>query len=359
MDFTTHTTALMSAVRLPDAEGAAAPDMIHLLPAGTDGLIQTDDRRGPYKYGNAAEIIAASFAHHDRLPIDENHSIDHAAPKGKPAPARGWITGMQERADGIWGKVEWTAQGAELVTSRAYRDISPVILHDSTKQIRAIPRASLVNEPNLRGLTSLHQKENDMDLRGQLIEMLGLGADASDADIMKGIKGSKGGDDKTPALQSAMGQIGTALGLADDAAPDAIVTAVQAAQKAAEPDVTKDGLITELQASVTKLSATVTELQSGITTEASEAFYERALQAKRAGVGPASKEHWVTLHQKDPTQAEALVAAMPQLDQAGTSVLPPEAKDGVIALNASQKSTAAQLGMSEEDYAGQLKKIGD
>lgn len=356
MGRSTHTTALMSAIRLPQAEGA--PEWVHLLPAGTNGVIETDDKRGPYAYGNAAEIIAASFSLHDRLPIDENHATDLAAPKGQPAPARGWITAMEERQDGIWGKVEWTTHGAELVSSRAYRDISPVILHDTSKQIRVIPRASLVNQPNLRGLASLHQKENDMDLRGQLIEMLKLGEDASDADIMKALKDGKA-DDKTPALQSAMSQVGVALGLKDDAAPDDIIAAAQSAQAGAAADDGKDGLIAELQSSVTQLTTKVSELQGGISAGASEAFYEKALKERRSGVGPASKQYWTSLHQKDPEQAEAMIKVMPCLDASGTTLLPPEAKDGTIALQSTQKSVASLLGLSEEDYANQAKKVGE
>ena len=108
-------TALMASQALPAFDaGQAAPDWVHLLPAPVGGKIGTTDSRGPYHVTDTAALIAASFAEADRLPIDENHSTDLAAPRGEPAPARGWIVGMEARADGIWGQVEWNAAGADL-----------------------------------------------------------------------------------------------------------------------------------------------------------------------------------------------------------------------------------------------------
>lgn len=122
-----------------EAGSASAPEWIQLLPAGVEGVIDTQDDRGPYHVTDAEQIISASFAGDSRLPIDENHSTDLAAPNGQPAPARGWITQMEARPDGIWGQVEWTAQGTELVTTKAYRGISPVILHDKESRTLARP----------------------------------------------------------------------------------------------------------------------------------------------------------------------------------------------------------------------------
>ena len=148
----------MSAQALPDvAVLGGAPEWIHLLPAG---LIQTGDKRGPYLAANFEQIISESFLHAPKLPIDINHSIHLRAPKGEEAPAFGWIVAMQAREDGLWGKAEWTTAGAELVTSRAYRGISPVIRHTADKTVTSIECVSLVNKPNLRGLTALHQQQD-------------------------------------------------------------------------------------------------------------------------------------------------------------------------------------------------------
>jgi phage I-like protein len=183
--------ALCAEQPLPVSGTADVPEFVHLLPAGK---ILTRDGRGPYRLDDATAVIAGSLAKGASLPIDENHSTDLAAPKGAPAPARGWIVELQARADGIWGRVQWTDEGRGMVASRAYRHISPVIAYDATGRVHRILRASLVNEPNLVSLTALNAANATanpepfiMDLT-KLIEMLGLPADADEAAVIEAIR---------------------------------------------------------------------------------------------------------------------------------------------------------------------------
>ncbi|WP_375227508.1 phage protease [Roseobacter sp. S98] len=346
-----HLTALMSAQFLPEAaETGTAPEWVHLLPAGENGTIRTDDKRGPYHVSDAEEIIALSFAGDDRLPIDENHATDLAAPKGQPAPARGWIVAMEARDDGIWGKVEWTAEGEQLVASRAYRGISPVIFHDESKTIRMIGRASLVNKPNLRGMASLHQQETGMDFRAKLIEMLGIAGTATDDEIAEAMRSYKSGKGSSAAMQSAMTDIGTALGLNADADTTAIVAAAQAAGAAGD----KDGLIAELQSSVKDLSSQIASLTEGKALQAAEDFFEKAVSEKRAGFGPQSRDHWITMHQANPDAAVAAMEAAPKLTRTHTKEDPPDKGGTTTALNASQSQIATQLGLDPETYQKSL-----
>jgi hypothetical protein len=61
------------------------PALVHLLPAGA---IHTVDGRGPYRVDNAAALATSSLnLAGGRLPLDESHATDLAAPKGRPAPA--------------------------------------------------------------------------------------------------------------------------------------------------------------------------------------------------------------------------------------------------------------------------------
>lgn len=60
------------------AEDGAAPERVHLLPAGE---IRTGDGRGRYHIRTAAVLMAASLSAGDRLPIDEDHATDLAVPR--------------------------------------------------------------------------------------------------------------------------------------------------------------------------------------------------------------------------------------------------------------------------------------
>lgn len=147
--------ALALCAARPIASGdKGPPEWLHLLPAGE---IKARDGRGPFYLRDAAPIVASSITQAGgKLVLDENHSTDLAAPKGDPAPARGWIVELQSRADGVWGRVNWTQAALSRSIWKEYRGVSPVIVHRKDGTIDAILRASLVNAPNLIGLTSLH-----------------------------------------------------------------------------------------------------------------------------------------------------------------------------------------------------------
>lgn len=344
---TDFSTTMMSAIALPAPTGeAAAPEWVHLLPAGQIG---TADKRGPYHVTDADQIIRASFQHEEKVPVDINHAIYLKGPKGEEAPAVGWVTEMDARDDGIWGKVEWTAHGAELVSSRAYRGISPVINHTDAKEITSIPCVSLVNKPNLRGLTALHQEETEMNLREQIIKMLGLKDDASDEDILKSLKAKKDDAGTETALQSALGEIGVALGLKDDADPADIVTAAKAKPADAAP-----AEITALQSEISNLTNQLNEVTDGQKRDKAEAYIDGEIKKGRVGLKPV-RDRYVSMHMRDAEETTALIEAMPILGNTATSILPPETTDGNVSLNSEQLQVAKQLGMSAEDYAKELK----
>jgi phage I-like protein len=343
MTRTPHQIALLATHDLPPPSDApAAPEWVHLLP-GPLGMIRTGDGRGPYRVEDQARLIADSFAETDHLPIDENHATDLAAPRGEPAPARGWIVAMEARPDGIWGRVEWSSAGQALLADRAYRGISPVILHDKAGVIRAILRASLVNRPNLRGLTALNQEElQTMSFMDKLKEMLDLPAGATDDDILAAIAGREGG----PAMQSALADIGAALGVEGGG-----TAAVVAAAKLAGTG--KDSLVA-LQAQVDGLQAELERVRKSEARAASEAFIDNAIRDRRAGLNAGNREDMIALHMASRETAEKLILGMPKLGPSGASVEPPP-KDGEISLNAEQRQAADLLGVPHDKYLETLK----
>lgn len=366
--------------------GSDVPEWVHLLPAGE---IRTSDGRGPYRVADAGALIAASRDYDDRLPIDENHATDLAAPRGEPAPARGWIVELEERPDGIWGRVEWTAHGQRLIRDRAYRGLSPVIQHQKTGEVTAILRASLVNRPNLRGLTALHSlnslsglptlhanplfpvgpsalhascPEKTMNLLEQLLKALGLPAGTTETQLVERVTslhaqsgevaGEAAGDAAAVALQSALDPIAAHIGLATGSDAAAVLAGVeQLTRKAGSDDA-----VTALQAELVSVTTQLNTLTENTKKEAAQTFIDGAIKLGRVGVKPM-RDRYVTMHMADPAGTEELVNAMPVLGAGGAIVPPtPPARDGEISLQAEQLAVAKMLGIDPKDYAETLKQ---
>lgn len=152
----------------------------------------------------AARLIQNRF---DRLGRDvvidyEHHSLggDWSAPDGR-AIAAGWMKkGTLEvvPGEGVYCQVEWTPQAASEIANKQYRFLSPATYYDAkTGRVFEIPCAGLTNDPALRmpALVNsgqlVQEKEFEMEgssLSGQLKELLKLGQDASEEDILAKVK---------------------------------------------------------------------------------------------------------------------------------------------------------------------------
>lgn len=343
--------ALCSSVAF--AAGAnSAPEWVHLLPQGE---IRTGDGRGPYRFAAAEQLIAASLQAGERLVIDENHATDLAAPKGLPAPAMGWVTELQARADGIWGKVEWTDAGKQLVAGRAYRGISPVIAHDKAGNIAALLRASLVNKPNLRGLQTLHSEETDMNLLQKLAKALGLPDSTSEDTLVTAIttlhaEKAKAATDQTVALQAQLDPLAEAAGLTKGAKADDIVAAVKQLVAGNADSATIVGLQAELKA----VGDQLVSIQSEGKKKTAEAFVDAAIAKGRVGVKP-QRDRYVTLHMADPAGTEAMINDLPALGGTMLTTAPIKTPAGEVSLNAEQLDVAKALGIDPKAFAETLK----
>ena len=294
------------------------------------------------------------------LAVDQDHATDLAAPKGMPAPARGWIVDMELRDGSVWGRVEWTEDGARMVAAREYRGVSPVFLHTKRgKKIVRIVRASLVNTPNLRGLAALHSEGRTMDFMKRLCAALSLADDAGeDAAIAAVVKltaslqaAQKVNGETETALQAALAPIAKAAGLAEDAKPEAVAASVATLAQAQGSD---GETVRALQAELAEVTTTLnTMIESGAKDRAT-AFVDDAIKAGRVGVKPL-RDKYIAMHAKNPSQTEEIINAMPMLGPSGAAVDPPEA-DGEVSLNASQSEAARLLGIPVADYRKTLER---
>ena len=309
-----------------DAGADAAPEWIHLLPAGE---IRTVDGRGPYTVPSM-HALAAQLKTGDKLPIDECHSTDLAARDGRPAPARGWIVALEARTDGpvagqgLWGKVGWTGEGQRLMADKAYRGVSPVILHNKLNQVLGVLRASLINTPNLQGLTALHSEmkpgpaltsENtSMDWKAKLIERLGLD------------------------------------GGADDAAIDAALSAKMSASAAMHgaQDITTAPAFVALQGELAHVTQELNAVHDQMARDKATAFVDAAISEGRIGVKPA-RDEYVAMHMENPGRAEKLIKGMPILKGSSiTETIAPEADPS--GLDAGERTVMQLMGLSEDEY---------
>jgi len=130
----------------------------------------------------SVEAQAAAFKPGDKLLVGIDHYEDlDDGEKAKlreigillPSNAVGWVSALQARADGLWGRVEWTGEGLRLIESGEYRFLSPVWRQsdcaeldksaDGNRRVRPLKlaRASLTNEPGIRDNKPLSNRDLD------------------------------------------------------------------------------------------------------------------------------------------------------------------------------------------------------
>jgi phage I-like protein len=336
-------TALCQSVALPIPAEGDAPEWLHLLPAGE---IRTYDGRGPYRAPDPTELLLQSLNEAGgRLPLDENHSTDLAAPKGGPSPARGWITELESRADGIWGRASWTREGRRLVAEGEYRHLSPVIAHDAKGRVTRILRASLTNRPNLRGLTSLHHEGADMELLEKLRAELGLPDDSGEADALAAVKALKTSV-STHAVQ--MAAVAKAVGAAEDAELTVVLQHVEDLNDPAKFVPVAE--VVALQSQLAESASQIEELRTAGAREKAEAAVDAAIAAGKAGVKPL-RDHFIARHMKEPDVVATELAALPSLTgKSGASAEPPKDKGKTGDLSEAGARVVQLMGIDPEKY---------
>ena len=291
---------------MPEAGADVVPEWVHLVPAGTFTGV---DGRGPYRVKDLAALAAASMKP-GRLVVDENHATDLAAPRGHSAPARGWIVEMQARADGLWGRVEWTAAGRALLADRAYRGISPAMAVDKRDKttVRAVLRASLVNDPNLPLTTLPNRKQEPAVDRVKLRASLGLAEDADEAAILAAAEAAR------TAISTHAAQLKQIADAAKADKPEvaAIVTVLQARGQ-------DDGA--ELRKELVALQAKLTTLETAQKTERATAVVDKAIRDGKP-IPKTLRDHYIARHAQDAEAVEKELAGLPSLHAGGVKNAP-------------------------------------
>ncbi|MBD8890907.1 phage protease [Roseibium litorale] len=315
-----------------NAEDGSLPDWIELLPAGEritgyDGRSWLNDR--------PQDLLSRFERRPSPLPIDFEHGTE-AEPDGKAKDIAGHIVELEIRDGGsVWGRAEWSTLGADKVSSRQYRYISPAFYYEiDSGRILELTSAALTVDPNL-SLTALNRR----------------GASLPETE-----RESTMDKEKRRALCCT-------LGLADEASDDAIMTAVASlkdgkakAENAAQmPDVQKFVPRADYDKVVGERDTALNTIKRSGEAEI-EALIDQAAQEGR--IAPASKDYHLAACKASPDglkNFKAFIEAAPVLDLAQNSGLDrADPAKGKAVLSADEKKVAAQLGLSEEDFAKSL-----
>ncbi|WP_178860812.1 phage protease [Thiomicrorhabdus cannonii] len=303
-----------------------APEWIHLIPSG-ENVIGRDGRT--WKNSNPQRIIQAFDANQADIPGDIEHATELKAPNGDPAPAIAWIKELEIRDGAVWGRVEWTEHGQELVTAKKYRYISPVFKYEKgSMEIAQITSFGLTNNPNLF-LTALNQAQNPsqdqledtMDLKA-LAKALGLPENASYEDILS-------------AANRMKSEHQTALNQAQNPSLDKFVPRADYSQ------MEQRALNAEQALADNQAKALNAEIDQAI---------ESAL--KDGKIAPATVDyHKAACHQEGGLERfKQYVASAPVIAPDSTLDKPADS-DKAKALNAEAQAVAAMFGNSAEDLA--------
>lgn len=339
-------------------------DLTRLIPAGRfEAPKGALSGAGPWYLteAHARNIIAMAAARSTDIVIDYEHQTLLAEQNGQPAPASGWIDprSLEYRADGLYGRVTWTAAAKKAIAPGPdgeppeYLYLSPVFPYDAdTGEVLDLLHVALTNTPaidtavatlaaaRMAGACSTPTtvKSEDTDVkREDLILMLGLEAVATDKQIEQALAALKAGAAQADKLREA-------LELADDADPVAAVAALKTGTK---PDMSQYVPKAVYEETTQQLAA----LKAGSETAELDTLIETGLKDGRIA-GKATAD-WLRqeglaackAHMKD---APALPAFQEQQkDRVDTQKDKGQDKDG---LSTEELAVCKSMGISPEAY---------
>ncbi len=350
---------------------AASPDgiWIKLFSAGT---FYGRDGRGPYNAGDETSLkriadMTRRYHGQTDIVIDYEHQSLKSQENGKPAPASGWIKEVEGRADGFYGRVEWTAAAAALIDAKEYRYLSPVYFHTKDGDILALQNVALTNSPNLDlGEVSAHSifsaaNRTEVSMK-QILAALELADGASESDVLiainslltsstaiavaAGLTKDAKSEAIATAVQSAIAdrkKIAIAAGQAENATIDQIVAAFQSAQTAGTVDPTKYVPIAQVQAMQADIKSLISR---NADTDAETAVGEAIRDGKLA---PSLREWGISLHKADPKAFADFTGKAPVLTSAQRASANPPTTSATVELDDAEVAVMRQMGLSAED----------
>jgi len=291
--------------------------------------------------------------------LDYEHQTLHKEKNGQPAPAAGWITGLEWRdGQGLFGTVALTARAKAAIAAGEYRYISPVFTYDAaTGAVLDIQMAALTNLPAIDGMQPLelraaatfgiHAEDEPMKkLLAAICAALALNAETTTEDQAIAALTAHFKADPLAGVRKA-------LGVADDAKPEAIVaacTAVKAkADATAEADPAKFVPVAQFESVKTELAALTAKVRGDEVAQLVDAGL------KDGRLLPAQKDWATELGKKDVAALSAyLKTAQPIAALSGSQTggrAPEKTEANPHALTAEELAVCSATGIKAEDFA--------
>lgn len=356
---TAHTAELSAAV--------AEQPWVLLIPAGK---FSGRDGRGPYDAGDKAKLVQIAdltrrYHGSTDILVDYEHQSINSQKNGQPAPAAGWIKEVEARDDGLYGRIEWTANASTAIKAREYRYLSPVYFHTKEGTVLALQNVALTNSPNLdMAEVSAHSifsaaTPNEVSMK-RVLAALGLADGTSEDDALIAIN----------SLLTSSTAIAVAAGLTNDAKSDAIAVAVQtvfadrkriAIAAGQAENASTDQIVAAFSsahtvdptkfvpiAQVSAMQASITALQEKMAGGDAETAVGAAIKAGK--LAPTLREWAITMHRTNPQAFEEFVGKAPVLTSAQrATALNPTADNPAAGLDDADIAVMRQMGLTAED----------
>ena len=324
---------------------------IHIMPSGT---FNGYDGRGPYVLQDAGAVIAASTRPATEMVIDRDHEIFYA-PEGTHKAAAGWIKELESREDGIWGRVEWTWHTKYQLANKEYRYLSPVFaFNEESGEIKKIHHVSLTNNPNLE-MTAVasafmnpkptkQKEENKMNKHLLAIAAaLGLANTATPEEIVTAAQQTAAG---AIQIKTDYASVVKALGVDEDAESTIVVAA--ASQKLETGDKKPDPSQFVPMSVHTETTTKLAELQKTVFGDKASAAVDAAMEAGK--VSPAQKAWATDYASADPKGFAKFVEGAPKIVADDTATAASK-ESGASKLSDEDVAVCSQLGISQEDFS--------
>ncbi len=378
---TTGIAARAIEMPLPAGERAGVPEWAMIARTGAWlGHPARAEIITPEHLRSALDYFNAHYAAHGAdLVVDYHHASALAPRTGGRAPAAGWITAMELRAEGaeLWGRVLWTAEAAAAVARRQYRFLSPLLRFNAPNRITGEPvpmtlhSVALTNTPFLTELESLNAADGragspatdggaqavvseggeSMSLLDSLAEALGKEpeqvasefglASVEDECVAHALEALVAGP--APPVSAA---IANELGVPADA-DETQVRAVLIGLRA--PSACLDALRTKLALEPNAPEVEILNAVDGLRQSQRDAEAGGLVDAAVAAgkVPPAHRDFYLREARNDLEATQRVLNAMPVLMPAPPA---PRRAAGGRGLDAAEESVCLQLGLSAEAF---------